>query len=406
MIRWWFVLLLPLVLAAPSCRAGLPVRTGADVLVEQRLDLVRARRIGLITNQTGVLSNGTALVDTLTALGVQVTALFAPEHGIRGASAAGESVADTVDDPTGIPVFSLYGGLRKPTRAMLGGIDLLVYDLQDVGARFFTYISTMKLAMEAAAEAGIPFVVLDRPNPLGGNSMDGPVIEDGLRSFIGAMPIPVVYGLTCGELALMINGEGWLAGGVRAQLTVVTMEGWRRSMLWKDTHHAWIKPSPNMPSAETALLYPGTCLIEATSVSEGRGTERPFQMVGAPFIDGETLTGAVRRLPLAGIVATPRRYIPGASKYAGRECGGVFLEVADAGEVNPLVAGVSLLQTLLRLYPDSVRVDRQGLRRLLGSTSIVDRLLEGENPEALRKSWESEVGAFRENASKYFVYEE
>ena len=393
-------------LLAWLCRAGTPVRYGADVLVERDLDLLRGHRVGIITNQTGVLSTGTTLIDTLVSLGIQVTALFSPEHGIGGGAAAGESVRDTVDAATGIRVYSLYGVTRKPTAAMLRAVDLLVYDLQDVGARFFTHISTMKLAMEAAAEAGLPFIVLDRPNPLGGLFMDGPVLEDSLRSFVGAMPVPVVYALTCGELAQMINGEGWLSGGRRVHLTVVRMKGWRRSMRWEETHLRWIRPSPSMVSEETALLYPGLCIIEATNLSEGRGTENPFQMIGAPWVDAERMARAVTDLHLPGVDVSPVRFIPAVSKHAGKACGGIRVDVGNPAEVDPLATGMSIFREFRRLYPDSVDVDVKFLGRLLGSATAADRLLRGDPPQSIRETWQVPLQRYRKNASKYVVYEE
>ncbi|MEK9136788.1 MAG: DUF1343 domain-containing protein, partial [Bacteroidota bacterium] len=228
--------------------------------MSKELNLVKGKKVGLITNHTGRLSSGQHLVDTLLAQGISVVALFGPEHGVRGEAAAGEKVGDTIDAKTGIPVFSLYGKTRTPTSDMLRDVDVLVYDIQDVGARFYTYISTMGLCMKAAIESGIPFIVLDRPNPLGGLKVEGPILEDSLKSFVGMYPIPLVYGLTCGELAMMINGEGWLATSAKADLTVVRMEGWTRSMLWDDTGLSWIRPSPNIPTPVTALVYPGTCL--------------------------------------------------------------------------------------------------------------------------------------------------
>jgi uncharacterized protein YbbC (DUF1343 family) len=304
-IRSVFVLLT--VPAALHCQPR--VSTGADVLVAEHLDLLKGKRVGLITNHTGRVSSGEFLVDVLLGKKINVVALFGPEHGIRGEAAAGDAVDDGVDDQTGIAVYSLYGATRKPTPTMLEGVDILMYDIQDVGVRFYTYISTMGLAMEAAAEHGIPFVVVDRPNPIGGLKLDGPVLIDSLRSFVGMYPIPVAYGLTCGELAVMIKSEGWL-DLAKLDLTVIWMEGWKRTMLWDDTGCPWVRPSPNIPTPATALVYPATCFIEATNVSEGRGTERPFHFIGAPFIDGGTLSGKLNALRLPGVRFSPTEFTP------------------------------------------------------------------------------------------------
>jgi uncharacterized protein YbbC (DUF1343 family) len=399
------LLLLP-ALVALSCHAATPVRTGAEMLLRDHLELLRGRRIGLITNQTGALPSGTYLVDSLLALGIRVTALFSPEHGIRGTTPAGTMIHDTLDPRTGIPVFSLYGGTQRPSPTMLRDVDVLVYDLQDTGARFFTYISTMKFAMEAAAERRLPFVVLDRPNPLGGLTMDGPVMEDSLRSFVGSLPVPVVYGLTCGELAEMINGEGWLAGGARAALTVVRMEGWRRSLRWEDTGLQWIRPSPNMVSPQTAMLYPGCCLVEATNLSEGRGTEEPFQLIGAPFVDSTRLFREISTVPHPGVSITPAVFTPGASKFAGKECRGIRLAVTDAAAVDPVVMGVGIVGAFRRAHPEAVTIDGKMMGRLTGSQRTVDGVISGRDPALMREEWQPRLREFRAKASKYAIYPE
>jgi uncharacterized protein YbbC (DUF1343 family) len=393
-------------LFALSCPARVPVRTGADILVERQLELLIGRRVGLLTNQTGVLSTGASLADTLVALGVRVTALFSPEHGIRGTAPAGEIVQDTVDPGTGIPVHSLYAGTHKPTPAMLHDIDVLLYDLQDVGARCYTYISTMKLAMEAAAEADLPFIVLDRPNPLGGLAMSGPVLEDSLRSFVGALPIPMVYGLTCGELAAMINGERWLAGGTRVALTVVPMEGWRRSMRWDQTGLRWIHPSPNMISPRTAEIYPGMSMFEATCLSEGRGTDEPFQKLGAPFVDAIPVCEDVSSGFARGLRVEPIRFTPASSKFAGRQCAGLRLELLDPDSVDCVMLGMTVLQAFRRAHPDSVKIDTRFLSKLIGSAAAADGLLRGDAPASLSDQWGQGLREYRKKASKYFIYRE
>ena len=398
--------LLFLILHSPSGDGALTpgVKVGADVLLEKRLDLLKGKRVGLITNQSGRIASGETLLDALLARRVEVTALFGPEHGIRGSEEAGQPVEAGVDEQTGITVFSLYGRIRKPTRAMLANVDVLVYDMQDAGVRFYTYLSTLGLCMEAAAEKGIPLVVLDRPNPLGGMLTDGPVLPDSLRSFVGAFPIPVIYGLTVGELATMANGESWLAGGIRADLTVVRMEGWRRTMLWEDTGLPWSPPSPNIRRPETTLVYPATCYIEATNASEGRGTESPFHMIGAPFMDGARIAGRIASEKMAGVNVWDVRFTPASSKFRGVACSGVRLELAASDSLRPVGVGIHLLSILQEMYRDSLVINRRGLARLLGDPEALDLITQGKSPASICERWESPRKAFALRAAKYFLY--
>ena len=272
-----------------------PIATGAEVLAASGYAAIAGKRVGLVTNQTGRL-RGEHLADVLSkAPNVRLTAIFAPEHGFRGTAEAGAKVGDSVDAKTGVPVFSLYGASRKPTSRMLRDVDVLVFDIQDIGARFYTYISTMGLAMQAAAAARIPFVVLDRPNPLGGEYVSGFVLEPALRSFVGQYPIPIVHGLTVGELARMIQGEKWLDGLDGLQLSVVPMQGWQRSMRWPQTERAWVATSPNIPTFDSALVYTGIGMVGETDVNEGRGTPTPFRVFGAPWLDGPRMVARLER---------------------------------------------------------------------------------------------------------------
>ncbi len=272
-----------------------PVATGADRLAASGFAALAGKRVGLITNQTGRVGDE-HLADALSrAPNLKLAAIFAPEHGFRGQAEAGASVRSGRDAKTGVPIHSLYGATRKPTQAMLRGVDVLVFDIQDVGARFYTYISTMGLAMQAAAAARIPFVVLDRPNPLGGEYVSGFVLEPPCRSFVGQYPIPIVHGLTVGELARMIQGERWLDGLEALELSVVEMQGWRRSMRWPQTQREWVATSPNIPSFEAALVYPGIGIVGEAEVSEGRGTPTPFSLFAAPWLDAARTAQAAER---------------------------------------------------------------------------------------------------------------
>jgi uncharacterized protein YbbC (DUF1343 family) len=380
------------------------VSTGADRLLESSLSILQGKHVALVTNQTGRLSNGTYLVDTLLARRVDVVALFGPEHGIRGEAEAGEQVGDARDPSTGIRVYSLFGERTKPTQEMLRGIDVLVYDIQDVGVRFYTYISTMRLAMEAAAEAGIPFVVLDRPNPLGGLHIDGPIIEDSLRSFVGSVPVPLIYGLTAGELARMINGEGWLANGVRADLRVIPMKGWKRTMLWEDTQLPWVPPSPNLKTPSGALVYPGTCLLEGTNISEGRGTASPFQTVGAPFVDDGKLWAAMTGLNLKGVRFLAATFTPGSSKHMGQECRGITIEITDANAFEPVRVGLELVSAFLKLNRGELTFRERWFNRLMGQAQVLRLLKQNIGPEEIRRSWAPGLENFRQISAKYYLY--
>jgi len=287
-----------------------PVIVGAEVLLARQFAPLAGKRVGLIANQTS-LANGSHLADLLKAApGVTLAAILAPEHGFRGAIEAGASVRHAIDEKTGVPVWSLYGRARKPTPAMLRGIDALLFDVQDIGARFYTYISTLGLAMQAAAAAKIPFIVLDRPNPLGGDYVAGFVLEGSLRSFVGQYPIPIVHGLTVGEIARMIKGEAWLEGLQQLDLEVVKMENWQRTMRWPETQLAWVPTSPNIPTFQSALLYPGIGLVGETNVNEGRGTATPFAVFGAPWLAAPRLMAQLERTPLAGVRFEAASYVP------------------------------------------------------------------------------------------------
>jgi uncharacterized protein YbbC (DUF1343 family) len=380
------------------------VRCGSEVLLGSDLSLLRGKGVALVTNHTGRLPNGTYLVDTLRARGIRIVALFGPEHGIRGDAAPGATVGDSVDSRTGVRIYSLYGSVNKPTPVMLKDVDLIVYDIQDVGARFYTYISTMFLAMEAAAEQHIPFVVLDRPNPLGGISIAGPVIQDSLRSFVGKFRVPIVYGCTCGELAQMINGEGWLKDGIRADLRVIPIEGWKREMLWPATGLEWTPPSPNLRTVEATLAYPGTCLIEGTNVSEGRGSSTPFLTFGAPFIDEQKLWSAITGRALPGVRFAPVRFTPQTSKFTGVECRGISIVITDPATFDPVLTGLCIVQNILQLHPTEARVNTRRFNRLMGVPGVPERLKDGMPPSELVESWKSELDEFSRISGKYHIY--
>lgn len=391
------------------------VTTGAQELAREDFARFEGQRVGLVVNHTARIDSAHLIDRMHAAPGVTVGALFGPEHGLRGTADAGEEVADGRDERTGAPVYSLYGETRKPTPAMLEDLDALVFDIQDIGARFYTYISTMGLAMQAAAEAGLPFYVLDRPNPLGGDYVSGFVLEDGLESFVGRYPIPVAHGLTVGELAQMIQGEGLMDGLEDLDLRVVLMTGWTRATPWSDTGLPWVAPSPNIPRVETALVYPGTCFFEATAASEGRGTRDPFVLVGAPWADGQALADTLNARALPGVrfeaaSFTPRS-IEGMSsspKLEGTAVEGVRHVVTDAGAYRPVEAGVHVLHAFYQqsLAHGAELVSRpEWMDKLAGTPRLRRMLTDGARPEAIAAAWQDEVSAFRERRQPYLLYD-
>jgi uncharacterized protein YbbC (DUF1343 family) len=362
------------------------VLTGLDQ-IQDYIDLFANHKIGIITNHTAINREGKHITDIFLSLpDVQVTALFGPEHGVRGQAAAGENVASHADPLHNIPIYSLYGATKRPTPDMLKNVDLLVFDIQDIGARFYTYIWTMFYAMQSAAENNIAFVVLDRPNPITGK-IEGPMLDRQFASFVGVQPIPVRHGLTVGELARLFNGEGWLGENKRAGLTVIPLKNWRRDMWLDETGLEFIPPSPNMPSLETATIYPGTCLLEGTNVSEGRGTDSPFMLFGAPWIDAEFVSEKLNALKLAGVNFEPIEFtpisMPGKAphpKYENKQCYGARIRIVDRGALNSFVCGVHIVKTLRDVYPQEFKFRADGFFiKLCGTDSVQNAIVSGEN---------------------------
>jgi uncharacterized protein YbbC (DUF1343 family) len=374
-----------------------PVLTGIDVLKREKFERLKGRRIGLVTNHTGLDREGRSTIDLLhEAEGVQLVALFSPEHGIRGVR--DERVQDDKDAKTGLPIYSLYGPRRKPTAEMLRDIDTLVFDIQDIGCRFYTYISTLGEVMEAAAEHKKRFVVLDRPNPIGGVAVEGPILDAGRESFVGWHRLPVRHGLTVGELARLYNTERRLG----VELEVVRVEGWRRSDLLDRTGLSWVNPSPNMRCLAAALLYPGVGLLETTNLSVGRGTERPFEWIGAPWLDGGQLASALTRLGLPGVRFVPMRLTPSASIHKDRPCGGVNLIVDDWARFQPVRTGLAIACELHRLYPDTWQVDR--CDALLGHRTTLEGLKRGDSRHDLEAAWKLDLERWMKQRAAYLLY--
>lgn len=386
-----------------AAASAAPVRPGIEVLLSDSLQLVEGLRIGLITNHTGIDREGRSDIDLLSEHpGVELVALFAPEHGIRGTEDAGVQFSSAVDGPTGLPIHSLYGRTLSPTPEMLEGIDVLLFDMQDVGVRYYTYVSTMSLAMEAAGRAGIRFVVLDRPNPIRGDVVQGNVLDPEFASFIGMHPVPMRHGMTVGELARMYVGEF----GIEVDLHVAPLDGWSRDMTHADTGLPWRAPSPNMPSLESALAYAGTCLFEATPLSVGRGTDLAFQWVGAPWLDGEALAGALNAYDFEGVrfeAASFTPMSPGDGKFDGEPVYGVRLIPESSTFDAPRVA-VAMLVEARRASGAQWSWRATHMDRLSGTDSLRLGLDEGRSPEELVQTWTGDQRAFLTRRAAYLLY--
>jgi len=388
------------------CSAPAQVKPGVEVLVEKRQELLRGKRVGLITNPTGVTSALKSTIDVLNELpGVKLVALFGPEHGVRGDVFAGEQVSDFVDARSGLPVYSLYGRHNKPTAEMLKDVDILVYDIQDIGSRTYTYIYTMAACMEAAAAHKIPFVVLDRPNPLGGLLVEGPVLEHGFESGIGRYPIPYEYGLTVGELAMLFNREF----AINCDLTVVPMEGWRRHMLFADTGLPWVPTSPHIPHAETAIFYPATGCLGELGICEGVGYTLPFELVADEWTDGQALADYLNALRLPGVVFRPQYFRPYYFRFKDKQLHGVQIHLTDPRAFRPMLTQMHILAALRKLYPQVDLFDRSRYRpdsfdRAMGTDKVREALAQGRDPEEIMRDWQPALQRFLKVREKYLMY--
>jgi len=373
------------------------VLCGIDVLEEEKFAPLRGKRVALVTNHTGMDASGRRTVDVLSsAPEVKLTKLFSPEHGLYGLVDA--KVDDTVDPKTGLHVYSLYGKTEHPSAEMLKDVDAIVYDIQDVGARYYTYTTTMGYCMQAAASAKIPIFVLDRPNPVTGLIVDGPVADEKALNFIAFAPIPVSHGMTHGELARMFNQER----GIHCDLHVVEMKGWKRWMWWDDTGRMWVNPSPNMRNPNQALLYLGVGLLEGANVSVGRGTDQPFEIFGAPWIDGRKLAAALNASDIAGLRFVPITFTPTSSKFSGKTCEGCFVEVIDRTAVEPVRAGVRIVATLRELFGKAFEI--QGVGRLMRNEKALKELESGEDVDKVVRDWKDGLKQFQAQRAKYLLY--
>jgi uncharacterized protein YbbC (DUF1343 family) len=387
---------------------AVPIRhitPGIEVLLSDRLESLKGKRVALLTNQTGVDRKGVSNVDLLRAHpAINLVALFSPEHGVSGAAQAGEKVASGIDPKSGLPVHSLYGETKMPTAKMMQGIDIVLVDLQDVGTRFYTYASTLLYMLRAAETSGSEVIVLDRPNPQGGMMIEGPVLEPAFASFVGSYAVPVRHGMTFGELAQMFVGEDRL----RTRLRVIAMRGWSRDLApYLAWDLPWVPPSPNMLSPRTAAVYPGTALFEGTNISEGRGSEKPFEYIGGPFIDGAALAERLNAMGLPGVDFKPVAFTPDFSKYAGQHCHGVWVIPTNSKTFQPFRTGIALVKTVHDMYPDKFEF-RPGapsfFDQLAGTDSVRKGILDGKSVSDIERQWQDGLNAFMQVRARYLMY--
>lgn len=373
------------------------VQTGLDVLEAEKFAPLRGKHVGLITNHTGLDFQGKTTVELLAhAAGVQLVALFSPEHGIAGH--ADEEVASSKDPSTGLPIYSLYGDQRRPTEEMLKGLDALVFDVQDAGVRFYTYTTTLGYCMEEAAKQGIAFYVLDRPNPINGETVEGPMLDADKTAFVAYFPVPVRYGLTIGELAQLFNTENH----IQCELHVIQMKNWHRNYFFESTGVRWIPPSPNLRTLKGAILYPGLEILQNAGVSVGRGTVAPFEEFGAPWMDGTEVATALNALNLPGVRFAGEPFIPVSGLYAGQHCGGVGIRVTDRAAVRSMTVGLEIALVLEKKYPD--HFDAAKTMVLLGNDATVQQLKAGTPAEKIVAGWGPDLAAFEQVRRKYFLY--
>jgi uncharacterized protein YbbC (DUF1343 family) len=380
------------------------MRLGLDLFLESQFKQFKGLRIGLVTNMTGVNERLVPSIDLFHEHPeINLTALYGPEHGIRGDAKEGEVVESSIDPYTGVPVFSLYGSSKKPSKEMLDPVDVIVFDLQDIGARYYTFIYTMAYVMEACAEYGKQFVVLDRPNPISGTAMEGNLVEAGIRSFVGLYPIPNRHGMTVGEIALFYKHEI----GINCELTVVSMGGWERHMYFDQTGLFWVPPSPNTTGLDMSILYPGTCLVEGTNLSEGRGTTRPFEYIGAPYVDGYRLAKVLNEQKIPGVLARPVSFKPFYQKHKDQVCEGVQLHVVDRYAIHSLKTGLTLLETIAEMYPNQFEFFQHGEKYffdlLAGTNDLRDKILQKKTAEFLLEC-EEQLVRFGEQKKPYLLY--
>lgn len=387
------------------------VRTGLDVLIEDHLNYLDGKKIGLVTNHSGITRTGIKNYTIFRkSTQIELLVIFAPEHGFYGEASAGAKVEYQNQNKTGPNIISLYGRNRRPTQEMVEGLDLIIYDIQDIGARFYTYISTLAMIMEVAAENNISVMVLDRPNPLGGEIVEGAILNPNYKSFIGYYPIPTRYGLTVGELSYMACNNSWLSSPPQ-ELIIVKMDNWKRSMYYDDTKLSWVKPSPNIPDIETAIIYPGMCLYEATNISEGRGTDRPFKLIGAPWMDTEIS----KQMKTANIKGASFNYasfkpksLKGKSenpKYKDALCHGFKVKITSRKSFRSIISSVRSLEEIYSLYKDTLELNETRMKQLWGNDQILKFLKKDIKPKRFFKELNKGIKTFKRRSKPYFLYD-
>lgn len=374
--------------------------TGLDNLLSSHLDLIRHKRLGLLTNAAGVTRQLQSNIDALREAGMDLVALYSPEHGLAAAAGHGVLIASTWDTRTGLPVYSLYGDTFKPTREMLSGLDVLLFDLQDVGVRFYTVAYTLAKALEGCVECGLPLLVLDRPNPIGGALIEGPLLDPTLQSSVGYGPLALRHGLTLGELARFYNQELHIG----ADLQVIPMQNWNRAMWHDETGLTWVPPSPNMPHPGTAILYPGICLVEGTNCSAGRGTPLPFEIVGAPWLDGYALAEEMNALSLEGVRFRPLTFTPTDDKFADETCSGVQVHVTEREALRPVSVGLYLIATVKRLCPDQFEWQVEHFDLLIGDGRVRAAMDRGDAVDTITDQWTQGQKDFAARRAAYLMY--
>ena len=387
------------------------IRLGLEKVLIEKTSLPKNMRVGLICNQASVDHSFQHSADLLSnKADINLTALFGPQHGIRGE--VQDNMIETshsFDKITKLPIYSLYSETRQPTEEMFSKIDALVFDLQDVGCRVYTFIYTMANAMKSCAEFGKKMFVLDRPNPIGGLAVEGNMLEPGHESFVGQYPIPMRHGLTIGELAKFFNQEF----DINCDLKVITMDNWAREDFFDETDAPWVMPSPNMPTVETTIVFPATVFFEGTEVSEGRGTTRPFEMVGATYIEGKEYADALASLELSGVIFRPVNFLPAFQKYAGKECGGVFLHITDRKTFEPVITGIAMIKTIYDLYPNDFswktmpyeyEFERNPFDVIAGTTKIREMIESRTAVEEIKSSWQTDIENFNQTRKSYLLY--
>jgi uncharacterized protein YbbC (DUF1343 family) len=384
-------------------------KLGADVFINNHINLLSNKKIGLVVNHTSLLSNGTHILDTLIYFGVNIAAIFTPEHGFYGSFERGKTITDS--EINKIPLFSLHGKVKKPTKAMLANVDLLIYDIQDLGVRFYTYVSTLFYVLESAVENKIPMIVLDRPNPNDGSMVSGPILNNNFKSFLGLTEIPVLYGMTAGELAQLYINEFLNTSNSVYELTVIKMKEWKRDMGREEIGIEWIPPSPNIPDVQTAIVYPGTCFLEGTNISEGRGTEQPFLQIGAPFVSSNDLMIEMNKFIDGTYELFPISFTPISikgkaenPKYENQVCNGILINVKETQKFKAVGFGVKLIYALHKLYSEKIIFKIDHFDKLAGTNQLRKLILENRTPDYIASSWEKDLNKFNSKREKYLLY--